>query len=471
MTRNRARSFTFCVLALLALAPALRAQADAPLSKELLDRLPETYRERAKDVRLSEEAQKYFLTASEKDLLEFVASGIARKPDGLPFLVTAADTEKSGARRGVLFESLGRAKSMPEYIERHPEALLMLSKHASSDSDAAAALAALNAIRRIRNDQLAKLIRQRMELARANGAQPDLELLSEEESRHYKWFGEIAMPEAYRDAPPLFSAVSEEKPIRVLAFGDFGSGQESQVKTAAAIRAYAKDHPFDFGITLGDNFYPRGMNSPSDPRWKTQWEDLYGPLGIKFYASLGNHDYGQAASPIAELWYSEKSPSWHAPARYYTFTAGSAQFFQIDTVDLTERELRWLDEQLAQSKATWKIVYGHYQIYSASRGDNDEEQEDLIHRLLPILKKRGADLYICGHDHNLQILKADGGVNFVVAGGGGAGLYDFEQEEYTRSVFKAKAYGFAVIEADRTNLNVRLVNAEGKELSALKLKK
>jgi 3',5'-cyclic AMP phosphodiesterase CpdA len=140
-------------------------------------------------------------------------------------------------------------------------------------------------------------------------------------------------------------------------------------------------------------------------------------------------------------------------------------------VDLTERELRWLDEQLAQSKATWKIVYGHYQIYSASRGDNDEEQEDLIHRLLPILKKRGADLYICGHDHNLQILKADGGVNFVVAGGGGAGLYDFEQEEYTRSVFKAKAYGFAVIEADRTNLNVRLVNAEGKELSALKLKK
>ena len=79
---------------------------------------------------------------------------------------------------------------------------------------------------------------------------------------------------------------------------------------------------FDFGITLGDNFYSIGMESPEDPRWKTQWEQLYGPMGIPFYTALGNHDWGQADSPSAEILYSAKSPNWHMPAPYYTYLAG-----------------------------------------------------------------------------------------------------------------------------------------------------
>ena len=88
---------------------------------------------------------------------------------------------------------------------------------------------------------------------------------------------------------------------------------------------------------------------------------------------------------------------------------------------------------------------------------------------LPILKNRKADLYLCGHDHNLQVLKPDGAVHFVVAGGGGAGLYDFEKDDYPWSDFKEKSNGFAILEADRATFTVRLVDADGKELSALKL--
>jgi hypothetical protein len=112
----------------------------------------------------------------------------------------------------------------------------------------------------------------------------------------------------------------------------------------------------------------------------------------------------------------------------------------------------------------------HYQIYSATRGDNDENQDDLVNRLLPILKKHKVDLYICGHDHNLQILKPQEGVHFVVAGGGGAGTYELD-EDYTRSVFKAQTHGFAVIEVDDDSLDVRLIDVSGKELSVLPLKK
>jgi hypothetical protein len=97
--RNPARNLALCLLATLALSPSLWAQADPPLSQALLDRLPEMYRERAKDVKLSEQAQQYYMKASEGDLLAAVASGIARQPDGLAFLVAAAGRESSGPRR------------------------------------------------------------------------------------------------------------------------------------------------------------------------------------------------------------------------------------------------------------------------------------------------------------------------------------------------------------------------------------
>ena len=74
----------------------------------------------------------------------------------------------------------------------------------------------------------------------------------------------------------------------------------------------------------------------------------------------------------------------------------------------------WLDRAIAASTARWKVVYGHHQVYSATRLDNPR----LIRDLVPLLDHR-VDVYLCGHDHNLQALKSDGGVRFFVAGGGG----------------------------------------------------
>ena len=268
----------------------------------------------------------------------------------------------------------------------------------------------------------------------------------------------IAFPTFMRVPPPLFSVVPAGKPIRVLAFGDFGTGSAAQKQTAAAMVAYHKTHPFDFGLTLGDNFYSRGMTSPNDPRWQTQWEQLYSPMHIPFYAVLGNHDWSGADSPAAEILYSARSQSWHMPSPYYTFTAGSVQFFAFDTPAIDEAELKWLDEELTKSKAQWKVVFGHYHIYSATRGDNKE----LIARLLPILKKDHVDVYLNGHDHNLQELKPEGSVHFFVSGGGGAGLY--EMNPYDRSIFRQKVNGFTVLEADDKTLAISFVGTDGSEL-------
>lgn len=134
--------------------------------------------------------------------------------------------------------------------------------------------------------------------------------------------GELSFPADPTAGPPVLKPANEK--VRVLAFGDYGDGGANQKTVAKAMLEYHQKpgQPFDFGITLGDNFYGTGLNSPADPRWKTNWEDLYGPLGIRLYASLGNHDYYDSASPIAETLYSQKSASWCLPGSYVVSGAG-----------------------------------------------------------------------------------------------------------------------------------------------------
>ena len=256
--------------------------------------------------------------------------------------------------------------------------------------------------------------------------------------------------------PPLFTVKSKTNFIRFVAFGDFGSRSKDQSEVAEAILKLHKRQRLDFGITLGDNFYPRGAESVDDPRWQKWWEDLYGQMKIPFFVSMGNHDWLNSGSAAAEVLYSKKSKTWQLPSPYYTYVAGPAQFFALDTTYLSEAQLAWLEDALQKSTAQWKIVYGHHQMYSATRGENQK----LINRLLPILKSHSVNLYVCGHDHNLQELQPDGSVHFVVAGGGGATLYDMKQD-YARSEFKNKQHGFTVIEADRQHLRIKFIGTDG----------
>jgi tartrate-resistant acid phosphatase type 5 len=223
------------------------------------------------------------------------------------------------------------------------------------------------------------------------------------------------------------------------------------------MKRFHDDKRFDLAITLGDNFYPAGIASPADERWHDEFERLYGPLRIPVYASLGNHDWVLADSPAAQVLrstQSAKSDHWRMPAARYSFVAGPVQFFALDTNLVTRAQLDWLDAELGRSTARWKVVYGHHPIYSDGKYGDDRALRD---NLLPILRGR-ANLYISGHEHSLQHLAPEGGVHFVIAGGGGAGTYPTKPAP--RSLFAASQNGFAVIEADRKTMSVSLVDGD-----------
>ncbi|MEP7272424.1 MAG: metallophosphoesterase [Acidobacteriota bacterium] len=449
----------FVVTMLVNVAPAplpARAQVAAPpaqtrtVDEGQVNKLPAALRERGR------------LLLSQTDEVERarLARALVREPgtEALEFLLWVLSTDPSARVR---FEILDRAGRLTDHRVRQ-----VLPQIAAADPDTRLALLALEQLRTLQTRELSQLLAGRLEVARTSGTEADLHKLASEHERWISLVRGTMLPAFMRIPPEVFSLKKSDEPVRVLAFGDFGTGSEGQKKAAAAMQGYHRQSPFDFGITFGDNFYSVGMESPVDPRWKTQWEAMYEPLAMRFYATLGNHDWGLADSPAAELLYAKQSSSFLMPSPYYTFTAGPVQFFALDTNEVSEAQLIWLKDALATSNATWKVVYGHHPIYSVgAHGDNT----GLIQRLLPVLKRGRADVFFAGHDHDFQHLKAEDGLHFFVAGVGGAGLR--QPKPGPRSIFATAEFGFAVIEADARQLKVRFVNAENKELHQATLSK
>jgi tartrate-resistant acid phosphatase type 5 len=309
-------------------------------------------------------------------------------------------------------------------------------------------------------------LRERLD-ARLEAGDPTLVAALREEQE--KWISlerGAMLPGFLRRLDRPFTVTPPARPVRVVAFGDFGTGEPSQLHVAAAIRRMHRARPFDFGITLGDNFYHVGLGSPHDPRWDTEWEQVYGPLRVPFYATLGNHDWYDRDAPAAEILRSRESRSWRMPASYYTFRAGWAQFFAIDSDGWSERQADWLRAALEASTARWKIVYGHHPTYVSSPPPGNpqyrEEMAQWAAKLMPILAGR-ADVLLAGHHHSLQHLDTPAGVPLFITGGGGAPTYPVGRASTGGGAelrFAEATFGFAVLEIGPRELTVQLVEAE-----------
>ncbi len=363
-------------------------------------------------------------------------------------MLRVGDSDPSPEVRKFVVDRLGRLAD--------PAVLEFLERHATTDPDAEVSVMALDQLRAHRARQLGQLFEKRLALARGQGDAKSLESLTAEHQRWVSAAHGAVLPAFLQEPPPVFEAVAARKSIRVLAFSDFGTGGEEMKRTAAAALAAHRKRRFDFGITIGDNILSQGVTSLDDPRWKVSWVEQYDRLGIPIYAVTGNHDWGFADSPAAEILYSARSKSWRMPALYYTFTAGPVQFFALCTPALSSTQLKWLDRELGRSKARWKVVYGHYPIYS-SAGHGDTPGYDQI--LLPILKDR-ANIYMAGHEHTMQHIAPEAGVHFIVNGAAGQGIRPVRSGP--RTLYAGSFYGFTVLEAGPGGLKVSFVDTAGK---------
>jgi 3',5'-cyclic AMP phosphodiesterase CpdA len=195
--------------------------------------------------------------------------------------------------------------------------------------------------------------------------------------------------------------------VRFAVIGDNGTGEKAQYEVAQQMEKFRSKVAFDFVVMLGDNIY--GGDSSAD--MKRKFEDPYKPLldaGVKFYASLGNHD-----NPNQRFY----KPFNMNEKRYYSFRKGNAEFFALDSNYMTPQQIDWLTTALRNSTAAWKICYFHHPLYSDGKFHGPDT--DLRARIEPIFKANGVRLVLSGHEHLYERIKPHDGIYYFVLGNSG----------------------------------------------------
>lgn len=247
--------------------------------------------------------------------------------------------------------------------------------------------------------------------------------------------------------------------VQFVAFGDAGTGSARQIALGRAMAQVCADRGCDMALELGDNFYPNGVNSADDPQFQTAFEKPYELLNVPVYVVLGNHDNSSVggegnnnARGNFQLQY--KSTKWRMPARYYNFgvpldsSDPFAEFFALDSNPLTSyaadpdpqwepkayaaKQLAWLQQKVQASRAPWKIAFAHHPYVSNGMhgnagqydGNKPGDAATAAGTEWKALLDKGVceqkiDLYLAGHDHNLEWLKPVaecGRTQFIVSG-------------------------------------------------------
>uniref|UniRef100_A0A914YTB7 Tartrate-resistant acid phosphatase type 5 n=1 Tax=Panagrolaimus superbus TaxID=310955 RepID=A0A914YTB7_9BILA len=211
----------------------------------------------------------------------------------------------------------------------------------------------------------------------------------------------------------------------------------AQRKVAESVDKLATEAKAKFILGLGDNFYFNGVRDLDDSRFWRSFEDPYKVPLLPWFVLAGNHDH--LGNVTAQILHTNRSNLWTFPRLYYSIKyrfgnpSKTLQIVMIDTIELcgncidvegediiswiwhkklvpdhpanqevADKQWKWLENELSQSKADYLFVAGHYPIYSVcEHGPNT----CLISQLDPLLRKYNVTAYFSGHDHNLQLLR------------------------------------------------------------------
>ncbi|WP_125559593.1 metallophosphoesterase [Pseudoalteromonas rubra] len=253
-------------------------------------------------------------------------------------------------------------------------------------------------------------------------------------------------------------------PIYIYPDTDIATEQTGAIATGKAMATLCQIKRCDFAIQLGDNIYPDGAGANDGKDDQQRMNDLIlKPLQPLFaqqpelvvYSALGNHDWktSRKGVKLQTEWMASQPNFTMSERGYYSYTIGEpgndVELFVLDTNMLLSgqhyyeiplrpdgseqglasalaagqaevedierheepvngedhRQLAWLADGLKNSKAKWKLVYGHHILWSIG-GTKYDEGHVLRRLILPELCQY-ADAYIAGHEHDLELLTDD----------------------------------------------------------------
>jgi acid phosphatase len=122
-----------------------------------------------------------------------------------------------------------------------------------------------------------------------------------------------------------------------------------------------------------------------------------------------------------------------------------------------QEQLRWLEGELSISRAAWKIVVGHHPVYSGGKHGGTKR---LVDWLTPLFKRYGVQVYLAGHNHNLEHLVVDG-THYLVSGGGAE---PNRVATLDTAEFGSGRLGFLAARLSADSMRIKFVNEKGRPI-------
>lgn len=272
----------------------------------------------------------------------------------------------------------------------------------------------------------------------------------------------------------------------ILCVGDWGYEKHLRLKK------FLNELCIEEIFCLGDNFYPNGIQSKDDPQWENTLDFLF-KKNIKKYVCLGNHDYIGDVNLQMNV---RKKSNWNLPFFFHDRVDNEYDlhiFFidsQLFAPDITirilkqcfirddrfekylkyvnmyrQKQLEWLREKLESSKSKFKIVCGHYPVYS---NGPHEVSRMLQNALIPLFEEFNVDLYLSGHDHNVQCIQK-GCTTYIISGGVHSSGYEIKQIRERGTQFWSNDSSVIVLQMDGTTICVNYKSLESLDEKTLKI--
>lgn len=286
-----------------------------------------------------------------------------------------------------------------------------------------------------------------------------------------------------------------------MIFADAQSSGTYKEWIAIADKAYSKNKKSKLYLNLGDQV-DCGAHGYQWKRWFTGIEPF--SADIPMATLVGNHE-------VYNMQWEEAFPKayinlFHVPSaleqykhQFYSFDYGNVHFVVLDTNHRDEMvkyqpymanaQLSWLRQDLANSKAKWKVALMHRDILmyrfseESGRACNWQTYVDYSGRdFMPIFEQYGVDAVLSGHLHTyrrrvpLKNFRPDNkGITYIMLGVSGNQSYgnlwaDFEWDA-KRSPDRKDTRNYMTMKASDKQLELRAFLEDGTQFDEVILKK
>ncbi|WP_257535713.1 CehA/McbA family metallohydrolase [Mesobacillus foraminis] len=209
--------------------------------------------------------------------------------------------------------------------------------------------------------------------------------------------------------------------------------------------------------------------------WNDAFTHIYKKLGLLSANAVGNHEVIQDedASSFSHFFNLPENGGGTFKETNYSFDYGDTHIAVLNSLDLNDEQLKWLEKDMRNTKKKWKIVIGHFPYYGGSHSDDPGMGTDRA-KITSKMQQLGISLYIGGHDHvykrttirngtkNTSQKAMNLGTTFITMGSAGPKFYDNVKYNWDHVVYDDNVQTGVALEADEESLTFSTYASSGK---------